>query len=105
MPSVSITNIETGMTLPTSFVANGRYETDPARNVGAGSGAMITCKMDISGSTVNGAVTDNPNGSGGDWRADFSGVPTGIRGVLTAHLSVAFPPPDAQASDLTVSDE
>src|SRR5438046_532692 len=101
MASVTINNIETGMTLPPSFEANGRYETDPGRTVGAGSGSKISCKMQISGATVNGVVSDNPSGSGGDWTATFNGVPTGSRGVLTAHLSVALPPPDAQASDLT----
>jgi hypothetical protein len=102
--SVSITNIETGMTLAPNFVANGRYETDAGRSGGGGSGSLITCKMQISGSTVNGVVTDNPSGTGGDWEARFAGVPIGIRGVLTARLSVAAPPPDAQASDLTVTD-
>jgi len=101
MASVTITNIETGMTLATTFVAYGRYETDAGRFGAVPSVSSITCSMVIGGSTFSGAVTDT---GAGDWQADFASVTPGIRGTLTAHLGIASPPPDAQASDLTVTD-
>jgi hypothetical protein len=101
MASVTITNIETGMTLATTFVAYGRYETDAGRFGAVPSVTLITCTIAVGGMTHSGTVTDSGSG---DWQADFTMVTPGTRGTLTAHLGIASPPPDAQASDLTVTD-
>jgi hypothetical protein len=105
MSSVSISNIESGMTLATSFVAYGRYDTQGG-GFAPPSTTLITCSFQISGSTVSGSVSESPDSTGlaGYWQANFSGVATGTHGVLTASLNAPSPPPDAQASDLTVSD-
>ena len=108
MSSVFISNIETGMTLATTFVAYGRYDTSAGGFAAAPptSGVSITCTMQINGSSFSGSVTSSPDPSGfsGYWQADFTGVSPGNRGELTAHLNITSPPPDDVRSDLTVTD-
>jgi hypothetical protein len=105
MASVTITNISTGMTLGTTFAAYGLYDTRPGSMFYAGGTSLVTCTLAIAGSTISGSTTSTPDSTGlsGYWMSSFSGVPTGTGGVLTAHLNVPSPPPDAQASNLTVS--
>jgi len=106
MASVTISNIETGMTLGTTFVVYGQYDTRPGSAFYAGGTSLVTCTMAIAGSTITGTSTSTPDSTmlSGYWQSDFSGVPVGTNGVLTAKLNVPSSPPEAKVTNLIVSD-
>ena len=94
------------MTLGTTFVVYGQYDTRPGSAFYAGGTSLVTCTMAIAGSTITGTTTSTPDSTGlsGYWQSDFSGVPVGTDGVLTATLNVPSPPPEAKVTNLIVTD-
>jgi hypothetical protein len=103
MASVSISNIETGMTLGTTFTAYGNFDT---RNSFYSGSTMVRCSIQVGGGTYSATITESYDSTllQGYWQGEFTGLPTGTGAVLKAKLVVPDPPPDAQVSNLTISD-
>ena len=103
MANVSITSPQSGMTVGTTFLAYGQFDT---RTTFMSTMGTVKPYIKIAGVThLATSYQESISGSHGYWQAGFTGLPMGTHCILTAELRVPPPvPPPAEANELTVGD-